>query len=184
MFLLLLLLPLIVFLLRKCYCSTFHLKCTDLVLVEEQMHMSSSFLQDSATLHVDCPALLPPPPHTCSSLFIKCLDALCSGGSVSLLHEVDLASRNCAGGNEGAMLGTDQWQVALSCVSTVLSCLELPLEAAHTCHALLWHAFLWEHNNPSVLCSVPHNTYSEVFQRLSYQLKTMLVTLVLYSISA
>jgi hypothetical protein len=49
------------------------------------------------------------------------------------------SSVSCDGGlcDEGAVLGTDQRQVAFSSVSAVLCCLKLPLEATHACHTLL-----------------------------------------------
>lgn len=64
------------------------------------------------------------------------------GGSLyvnrsALLDQVDLGAGHCAGGDEGAVLGTDQVQTALSGVGTVFSCLQFALETAHAGYALL-----------------------------------------------
>lgn len=58
------------------------------------------------------------------------------------LHEVHLTPGNGGGGNEGAVLGADEGQVALGYVSSVLGRFELALEATHPGHALVGHALL------------------------------------------
>lgn len=55
----------------------------------------------------------------------------------ALLDQVDLGSGNGAGGDKGAVLGTDQVQTALGGIGTVLSSFQFPLEAAHAGNTLL-----------------------------------------------
>lgn len=56
--------------------------------------------------------------------------------SSALLNEVHLGSGNAGCCDEGAVLGTDERQVALGLISAVLSSLELSLETTHTGHCL------------------------------------------------
>lgn len=58
------------------------------------------------------------------------------GGGGSLLDHVDLGAGHGAGGDECAVLGADQRQVALCRVCAVFCGLELTLEAAYAGHAL------------------------------------------------
>lgn len=60
-----------------------------------------------------------------------------------LLDEVHLGTGHRRGGDEAAVLGADQGQVALSRVGAILRGLELPLEPADPGDALLRHAFLF-----------------------------------------
>lgn len=70
------------------------------------------------------------------------LDNVC-GSSGAFLYQVHLGPRDCAGGDKGTVLGSDQGQVALSCVCSVFSSFQFTLEASHPDYALLWHALLW-----------------------------------------
>lgn len=47
-------------------------------------------------------------------------------------YEVHLRSRDGGCGDESAVLGADERQIALGHLGAVLSCLELALEATHT----------------------------------------------------
>lgn len=59
-----------------------------------------------------------------------------------LLDQVDLRAGHRRGGDEGAVLSTDEREVALGDVSAILGCLQLALESSHSGHALLGHALL------------------------------------------
>ena len=69
---------------------------------------------------------------TVHSLFgvnaISCLVGL--GRASGLLDHVDLGAGDRGGGDEGAVLGADQGQVALGVLGAVLGGLQLTLEAA------------------------------------------------------
>lgn len=70
------------------------------------------------------------------------LRRLVDGSGGGFLDQVDLRSGHGRGGDEGAVLGTDHGQVALSTIGTVLSGLEFALEATHLGDALLRALFL------------------------------------------
>lgn len=55
----------------------------------------------------------------------------------AFLDQVNLGTGNGAGGDEGAVLSTDQIQTALGGIGTVLSSFQFPLEAAHAGYTLL-----------------------------------------------
>lgn len=58
------------------------------------------------------------------------------------LDEVYLGARYSRGGDEAAVFGADQAQIALGRVGAILSGLEFPLESADPADALLGHALL------------------------------------------
>lgn len=60
-----------------------------------------------------------------------------------LLDEVHLGTGHGRGGDEAAVFGADQGQVALSRVGAILRGLELPLESTDSGDALLRHALLF-----------------------------------------
>lgn len=68
--------------------------------------------------------------------------SLCAEGA-GFLHQVDLGARDCGGGDESAVLGADEGEVALGDVGTVLGGFELALESSYPRHALLGDALLW-----------------------------------------
>lgn len=59
-----------------------------------------------------------------------------------LLHEVDLRAGHGGGGDERAVLGADEGQIALRDVGAVFGGFELALESSYPGHALLGHALL------------------------------------------
>lgn len=64
------------------------------------------------------------------------------GRASSFLDHVHLGAGDGGGGDEGAVLGADERQVALGVLGAVFGGLELALEAAHPGHGLLRHALL------------------------------------------
>lgn len=59
-----------------------------------------------------------------------------------LLDKVDLRTGYGRGGDEAAVFGTNQGQIAFSGIGTVLGCFEFPLESADPGYTLLGHALL------------------------------------------
>lgn len=72
--------------------------------------------------------------------------------SAGLLDQVDLGAGHCGGGDEGAVLGADEREVALGDVGAVLGGFELALESSYPGHALLGYTLL-ETNINNVLTS-------------------------------
>lgn len=71
-----------------------------------------------------------------------CLGTSLCAESAGFLDEVHLGSGDGGGGDEGAVLGADEREVALGDVSAVLGCLQLALESSHPGHALLGETLL------------------------------------------
>jgi len=72
--------------------------------------------------------------------FSRCLE--CLRRAPGLLHHVHLATGDGAGGDEGAVLSSDEGQVAFSVISAVFSGLQFALEASHAGDRLLRHTLL------------------------------------------
>lgn len=62
--------------------------------------------------------------------------------STGLLDQVDLGAGHRGGGDEGAVLGTDEREIALGNVSAVFGGFQFALESAYPCYALLGNALL------------------------------------------
>lgn len=100
------------------------------------------------------------------------LRRLVDGSGGGFLDQVDLRSGHGRGGDEGAVLGTDHGQVALSTIGTVLSGLEFALEATHLGDALLRALFLFNQ-----LALVGGNLLVGLLQGVLEQLNVLLVLL-------
>lgn len=97
---------------------------------------------------------------------------LVDGSGGGFLDQVDLRSGHSRGGDEGAVLGTDHGQVALSHIGAVFGGLEFALEAAHFGDALLRALFLFNQ-----LALVGGNLLVGLLQGVLQQLNVLLVLL-------
>lgn len=71
--------------------------------------------------------------------------SLCAQGA-GLLHEVDLGAGHRGGGDEGAVLGTDEREVALGNIGAVFGGFQLALESSYSRYALLGDTLLLAKN--------------------------------------